>query len=1050
MEHTDSRSPSPLNTAVLSGTAFTLDVCELEWLDKRLPLELLKSLLAGEPTILDLPLEGDYAHLGGALRSALHLSEEQPLGLGYPMVSAGEKAAFPIWVWPIKGVREEDGKLFLEFGAQGPELSRDLSQWLANHHAFDLEEWAQQQAELQPDNKKLLLQLTAQLCERTGWEGRSKKVLLGRMAAEPRPKSLHWSSVMGHWGSTGPLSKRATKLNLPDLGLPAAETPPTQGATAGTSLAAATGIEHGPSAEAGGTFPLWDYPIHPFVLTPEQAALSRALAGARTVLVQGARQTGKTFALTSAAVQAVLNGGSVLMVCDSAESLALAERSLAEAGLSDSMLVLTDEDAAKTALLERLRMLPTDLRKKTVYEEESYKRLLRSARKSAKILRKAHQALYTPVLGDLTWQEVTGKYLAHNTAQGHQLLSGRFPTREFAWSEREFEELEQRILEQETLLKAVGTLRHPLENLHADLFAMADSAQAERQARTQLDVLQGQLTETAQRLVVLMEDFAENEKAVYQAYVAQLRRKSQEIRHDIEEYTQEYGEEFQDVGAIHRTKLKIFGSFSPRLRDIRELQEEIVARFDRFREEYQQTRYFEHKFSTPRGQVPFDKIAESLLEFEASLHEWERNIPVLVREEVKRLNPQTQIDDQAFKQRLLSVAVETAKTIEGLTESTLFAQSLQYRSDNMFFKPLREWLEAKMLELHDYERAMRDFQVFCTWKKHWLTLDEKTQKLIEALWTIHASDWKKTFESWYLYQILAHRFDGELPADFAQLRENLETLQSLRRSLPERIAFLTRARREKALKQLKDEHSADHKKLVGAKNEALLENFGLAEVLGISSTTVSECFPLVLTTSELAEKLFATWSDAAVDAVLLDFSTADATTLTPLVRLGKQVVLSTATEVDHKALALLSEAGPTDRIGLGTGYLGGAHDRGWLPHTSIGRERFIQEVVDRLVVFLEKKRIRSSTTLEGVPVDLLVAPPKNGRQTVAVLCDGLLRDPSPDSIEWNHRQVERLKATGIKVIDSWSTDWWQNADRELRALVTEILQTNQKAAEPEE
>lgn len=1045
MEHTNNNIPSNTGQDSSAQNGFAFDLCELETIDRKLPLEALKTLLDDRPLVLDLPLEGDRAELGLQVRRGLFAREDTRLALGFPLLAVTDTEIYPLFVWPVEGAREEAGKLVIEFSVRGPELCTAFAQWMADRHETDLQALANGQIEANGgDHKKSLFQLVGTLCDQLGLEGRGKKLQLGRLLPAPTPKSVQWSSVLSHWQSGGPVHKKIAKISLPE--------PERENALRPTALSESpepTAEENAAPQAPVPAFPVWQFPVSPIALAPPQAELLEALQRSSAVLVEGPDKSGKTHALSAAAVQALLNGGSIVLASDSPAALDHIEKNLSDIGLADLLLVVRDADLDRQPLLDRLRELPNAVRKKSVYDEGHYKIKLRPARRSIEKLRSAHRALYAPVSEGLTWQEWTGLYLSAQSEEAHQLLSSKVTQKEFPHFRRDMEELCRLVSEQQRLLGALGTMHHPLGALDDDVVLKNTAEAGGKKVSAQLSALRSQLASALRRLLVATEDFAEYQRNGYLAYCDRFRRKSRRIRQDIQDYSDEYGAEFTDTGTLQQAKMAIFGGFSTRLGEIKLLREEVSRNFDELQEDFKKNRYFEHKFVSVKGKIHFDKIMEGLFEFEGSMNEWERNLPVLVREEIKRLNSQTIVADPVLKQQIASTSSEVLEAMGQLQRATFFRNPPQYRSDSNFFKAMREWMESRLVELDNCLYAMRDFQHYHAWRKHWLSLDDRSRQLVEALWSSKPESWSKAVESWCYHQLLAHKIDLELPANHTDWKGLFADIGALRQVLPERILHLANGRRDAALKALSGKSSSDHKKLVGPKNTVQLGNESLAAILAVSPATITECFPIVLVATDLAQDVFDGWPDRCVDAVLLDIEEPGSAHLDYLRRLGKQLAMACRPVKGRLTMAALAGGDGFETLNFSQGYLSDSSAAAQAGSDSPCRDQFVQQLSDRLSAFVDKKRIRRSTVFEGVPVDLLIVPAGKGLPTIAVFFDGAFRNPSPGSSEWTWSGMEKLKNDGCTVLVSWSLDCWRNPEGEVGRLAAAILQHSKKAVEPE-
>ena len=95
---------------------------------------------------------------------------------------------------------------------------------------------------------------------------------------------------------------------------------------------------------------------------------------------------------------------------------------------------------------------------------------------------------------------------------------------------------------------------------------------------------------------------------------------------------------------------------------------------------------------------------------------------------------------------------------------------------------------------------------------------------------------------------------------------------------------------------------------------------------------------------------------------------------------------------------------------------------------------FEQEVYDMLSRYIDPNRIRTQYKLGGFRIDIVILS-LSQEPIIAIECDGAKYHSSNEAYSWDLFRQQYLERYGLKFYRIWSTNWWNNTDRELTKLV---------------
>ena len=101
---------------------------------------------------------------------------------------------------------------------------------------------------------------------------------------------------------------------------------------------------------------------------------------------------------------------------------------------------------------------------------------------------------------------------------------------------------------------------------------------------------------------------------------------------------------------------------------------------------------------------------------------------------------------------------------------------------------------------------------------------------------------------------------------------------------------------------------------------------------------------------------------------------------------------------------------------------------------------FEEEVVIELSKRVDSSRIELQHECGGFRIDIILKSKKTGKPAIAIECDGAKYHSSPEAYAWDMFRQEQLENQGFKFHRIWSTNWWNNTEKEVNRLVDFIHQ----------
>lgn len=599
---------------------------------------------------------------------------------------------------------------------------------------------------------------------------------------------------------------------------------------------------------------------HEFTVLPEdvfQRSALRTILRNKITLVEGGHGTGKTHLAANILLNALSNGQKTAVVAEDLASLMQIQNEFVNLGLGNLTFLLKDVYHDKKLLLDVLR---NEQFGKTIdFKEDDFKIALKQARRLLAKSDDSHAALENPIFGDANFSEVVGLYLRSQKLAGRELLANHLNSSDYTFTKEEYEELKTQTAQSEAAFQSVQTLKHPLSNLHPSTFTAADSStktmnQNGSKTAQKLKVFIDKFKALHHRAIAVNDAYAQLLMNYYESHSTELREQLRHLKEAYSDHQFQYGEDFESSNLLKVSGLYASSLFSDRSKNVLTAKDETVQQYEKLMKTHQSRRHFPHDFLKKSDRKDLKKQQLNLETFELLLRGWRKALPSTVQEELQRLNAKTaQHFDKPLSDDILQIETDLEALLKELNAADLYAEPLTHK---MLTLPKRMlFIEDTIEKLEETQLNMRDFDTFFIWQKEWLAMPEKARRLVAALVKVKPSSWSAAFDSWYFYNTLVVHYQSNTVGNDALMNDMNTVEDRIRQLMPTQIAAMWNDRKKAAVKEMKDKNRDGFKLFFHEKNQTYAKGKLLKDILRGSIQTLSEVYPVLLLTPQVATQL---------------------------------------------------------------------------------------------------------------------------------------------------------------------------------------------------
>ena len=581
-------------------------------------------------------------------------------------------------------------------------------------------------------------------------------------------------------------------------------------------------------------------------LDPNQRLVLHRIQEQAITVVEGASGTGKTYTLAASVLNALSNGKKCLVVSNSLNALRRVQYYLNVKGVGDLSFVLRDTDTDKAMLLDVLRATAQNRNEKE-HDAEKYNHVLQKLIRLEGNLDGTWRSLHRSFFKGWNFTMISGLYLRADRAEGKELLTTQLNASDFAFTEKEYDEILKNIKVGEPLFKAFPALYHPLGRLHSSFFQKNKNADNQAVVESKIAENLAKAKALHQEYIQHINNYGEVSTDNYEEHYKALLAHCHNIWNKIEDGRQEFGEEF--VG-ITSTADHILGVFSDRIKKQTEAKESIFAEYKAMKKLYDAYKHFDFDFPNILDGSNPKKLGVACQNFHKALVLWRKRIPAIVREDIVRLSGKNALYETGMREHFQSLEDRMELLLGDLNATNLFAQPFKHE---MLTMPKRQqYLESVIQDMEQMRFHLRDFSDYYAWQKYWVQLSPTSQKVLEALCKLRPRNWKAAFESWYFYQLLMRFYVEEMEWETDVLRQWEKSANTLSDIMPAQIQSQWRTRKRRALNAMQQDNSTAYETWFGKNNQQKSSKIASNVLFKSHQHALTETLPVILCTTQAA------------------------------------------------------------------------------------------------------------------------------------------------------------------------------------------------------
>ncbi|MCP4439737.1 MAG: hypothetical protein GY810_12405 [Aureispira sp.] len=1013
MEETTKNPLVYLNTlpylSILPLNEACLDMWALTKITKQLPVHLLANILGKYDFEVGIDLsiyinnsKEEIEQISAFQQTFQQFVEETTeLTIGYPLLlmedgKLGKPIAAPIFLWKIKLelVEGYSNKWLLSYvNEEEGQLNEVLKNYLETRFDFD---WEQHVGFIDTIDSKNI----EHYCSNLAKQLRLPEV--GRKRLEPCPSTheelgrnaLIWSGTIGQLApSSDDIEKIPPVLRPRDA-------------------------KH------------WKTPISCQAANPEQEKMVELFFAGKHMVVEGQTQSGKTHTIAGLLPTVIADDASALVLSNMSSSLDEIELHLQNMGLRASdILRLDDKIASKEKLIAQLEALAEESKTIPRFNAVGYVNNLDKYVGYKKQLASAYDALHQKVVDNRDWTDIVGEFLQYHRQDRKQFLARAITTKDFEFSPIEYKKISTQLADHEPKFRKVGTLDHPMMQLHKKWFLPDLAPKAKTLVKKNLKDFYRRLRNLYHKYMQFVDWYTDDLKFSYHNYAEELEGQINKIEEEIRYYNDLYGADFDSLGALTSAKLRLLGMFSKRYQDIRAAKTKLYQKYEDLQDTYQVKTYFDAKLPKVHQQSKLVDLENKLEQFKEQLHNWRKRVPAIVQQQIQELSPKTPLKAH-HKEELIGLEHLLENALTELNASGLLRQ--EFEVEQLRTHTREPFLQQVLSVLNSIQMTWKDFDSFYDWRLHWYSMTGLARRVVEALMKVYPTDWTTAFKSWYLHNLLSKHYTIDLLNQSWPIEPYVKLRDELKKLTVDKAKWALQNHRVDSLKQLKKE-----KDLALQKCRAIFQNKTLKEIIDwLGLETLTTLFPVILGDAELADELFE-HKKSLFDVVMIDNADQlDAELGQQLIKLGAQrLALGAFMGIAEDNTDLLSTIAQENAYAYN--FLEIIEEKEEEP--TLEEDLFQDEVYHYLSEYLDTDRLEPNAELNGIHIDILIHPKSGQGKAIALICDGWMHIVDKYDYDRAYAKQQTLKAADYIIYPLWSVEWWQDADRSLQKLVAYVL-----------
>jgi len=772
-------------------------------------------------------------HLHFETRNSERLQGQKTFGLGYPLIlfSGEEKLTVaPLFIWSLTldpDPHKSNNWNLRSMDNRFTEVNERLLRYLEEHYNFTGSDEIRSLISSGNINKNSLQKLGERLENEIGLTpyGSAETIIpapgIDVIGALPDEGGLQWSGVLGIYP---PQVQTTAKMSEAEL---------------------IEELKPQLVPQALEAHPFGSLPLH-----PHQATAYHELRQQKSIVIEGKNHSGKTHLLVHLLTNILSNGQKCLVVSDSAEALKKTQNQLSKIGIFRHNYLLKDTRHDKAAFLEILRSAAGKEPQDNSFNSADFDVLLGQSQRLFNRLTAHYEAVQEPVFGEQNRTELVGQYLRCKKDAGHELLNSKLNVRDFSFTPEEFQDLKHGIYMSHVLYEKVNTLHHPLNNLHPHIFTERSQENGSEYITHRSDYFLEKAERLQKDFIQNLDIYANRLKEYYDLYFREFTYRLRSIQEKLTDNEKRFGRQFTSES---KGSLKIKGLFSSRQKEVLKLRNEILDDYSSLQKAFEERKYFDYLFTGSSNSFSVNNIRQNIDDFNSALHNWRKNIPVVLEEEMKRLSAKNAHPKLKYGAELLALEKKQDDLLDEINSSLLYKNSIDNKMLTLHKR--QKYCETIIERLEDTLRNLRDFPVFYKWQKNWLTQTPLSQKVISAMAKTKPTDWTAALESWYFHQALDFYRNEDMPTGDKDLYKFGRLHRNLQKLLPQQIDRQQEKIQKASLNNLRKRDKKTYNLLFSKNKSKQNQYLPFSEIAERGLEVITDIFPILFTGLQAARDI---------------------------------------------------------------------------------------------------------------------------------------------------------------------------------------------------
>ena len=628
-------------------------------------------------------------------------------------------------------------------------------------------------------------------------------------------------------------------------------------------------------------------------LDPSQKTAFSAILQNDKAVVYGTRGTGKTHLALQLICNALSNQKSTLVVSEYLASLKEIQQKVFELGIHGSSFLLQFPEQDTLLLWEFLKSSPPPINNNTkVKLTKHFKQQLNKLIREKDKLEQRYQAVKKPVIGGYNWTQLVGIFLQHHRQEDKNKLSPYLNAQDFRFDEKEFGTIFNSIDKTYPLFIKVKDINCSLNELSIAFFT-------ENTLHESNVALEKKLRFYISKAQLLIEQLAKKQAEYAEKLFLLYDGSSFKLIEQLDQLKDIYYDSKEAFGAAlnQSQRILLFKSiFSSKTKRLRATKKKVINHYNQLKNLNQRNSLFNYQFPSSESLENFDLLEQFILNFESTLTLWRKDLNSTIQDAKSRLSIKTVDPKLGLTDSIKELEFDIERFVYQLNEERLLAQKID--NQTILLRQQQTFIENLLQQLISIQGNLPDFSHFFNWKRHWLLLTEREQKVVTALIKVNPDNWESAFKSWYYNNLLIKLNNPSLPSNGLNLSKVHGFSNALIPLQKEVINLQILERRSLVLNQLKKNKKQLYQSFIGDKfSNIQLFKDRRDEVLQLNAAVI-EAIPLFLTTPSNLTEVLSMEQSPSFDYVIVDDShNLPVASLEAIASWGKQIIYLTDPEL---------------------------------------------------------------------------------------------------------------------------------------------------------